>query len=268
MRARRRVRRRRSPSAWRAACSASRSTTSAPDRGFYDGVRRRDGLRRRSRAAAARRRRAGRAGRDPPRRARALSARRRTPRSPRGGERAAADLTDDEIVAQLRVIMFGAIETIQSRDHEHDPAAAPRSRVARGWCAPTAPCCRTRSRSRCGSSRRSRSSSAGRPPTGRARRRRARRAASSSASRCSPRTATRPCSRIRCGYDVRRENARRHLSFSFGEHFCLGAHLARLELATALGRILDRFPNLRLVTCEEPGGFAFRRPATLELEWR
>ena len=69
-------------------------------------------------------------------------------------------------------------------------------------------------------------------------------------------------------YDVHRENARRHLAFSFGEHFCLGAHLARLELATALGRILDRLPDLRLVACEEPAGFAFRRPATLELEWR
>jgi cytochrome P450 len=69
-------------------------------------------------------------------------------------------------------------------------------------------------------------------------------------------------------YDIRRENARRHLAFSFGEHFCLGAHLARLELATAVDRILDRLSNLRLVACEEPAGFAFRRPATLQLEWR
>jgi len=69
-------------------------------------------------------------------------------------------------------------------------------------------------------------------------------------------------------YDIHRENARRHLAFSFGEHFCLGAHLARLGLATAVGRILDRLSNLRLVACEEPAGFAFRRPATLQLEWR
>ena len=68
-------------------------------------------------------------------------------------------------------------------------------------------------------------------------------------------------------YDLHRENARRHLAFSFGEHFCLGAHLARLELVTALGRILDRLPGLRLVACGEPSGFAFRRPATLEVEW-
>jgi cytochrome P450 len=68
-------------------------------------------------------------------------------------------------------------------------------------------------------------------------------------------------------YDVRRENGRRHLAFSFGEHFCLGAHLARLEIVEALGRLLDRLPGLRLVECEEPSGFAFRRPARLELAW-
>jgi len=68
-------------------------------------------------------------------------------------------------------------------------------------------------------------------------------------------------------YDVHRENARRHLAFSFGEHFCLGAHLARLEITEALGRLLDRLPGLRLVDCEEPAGFAFRRPARLELAW-
>ena len=68
-------------------------------------------------------------------------------------------------------------------------------------------------------------------------------------------------------YDPRRENARRHLAFSFGEHFCLGAHLARIEIARALGLLLERLPELRLVSCAEPAGFAFRRPATLEVAW-
>jgi cytochrome P450 len=67
-------------------------------------------------------------------------------------------------------------------------------------------------------------------------------------------------------YDVRRPNARRHLSLSFGEHFCLGAHLARMELRAALERLLA-LPGLRLVAAQEPAGFAFRRPATLELAW-
>jgi cytochrome P450 len=68
------------------------------------------------------------------------------------------------------------------------------------------------------------------------------------------------------GYDVHRANARHHLSFSFGEHHCLGTHLTRIEVPAALERLLD-LPDLRLVACEEPAGFAFRRPATLELAW-
>ena len=67
-------------------------------------------------------------------------------------------------------------------------------------------------------------------------------------------------------YDITRENARRHLSFSFGEHFCLGAHLARIELRSALERVLA-LPGLRLVAADEPAGFAFRRPAALRLAW-
>ena len=37
----------------------------------------------------------------------------------------------------------------------------------------------------------------------------------------------------------------RHLAFSRGPHFCLGAPLARLEAEVALGALLRRFPNLR-----------------------
>lgn len=68
-------------------------------------------------------------------------------------------------------------------------------------------------------------------------------------------------------FDIQRQNARRHLSFSFGEHFCLGAHLARLELRAALERLID-LPGLRLVSVEEPAGFAFRRPPALHLAWQ
>jgi cytochrome P450 len=39
-------------------------------------------------------------------------------------------------------------------------------------------------------------------------------------------------------------------TFGFGTHFCLGAHLARAELQTALQVILGRLPNLRLRTTE------------------
>lgn len=37
-----------------------------------------------------------------------------------------------------------------------------------------------------------------------------------------------------------------HLAFGVGPHFCLGAHLARLEVSTMLRALLDRAPNLTL----------------------
>jgi cytochrome P450 len=43
-----------------------------------------------------------------------------------------------------------------------------------------------------------------------------------------------------------RENARQHVSFGAGPHHCLGASLARLEAAIALGRMTARFPGLAL----------------------
>ena len=48
--------------------------------------------------------------------------------------------------------------------------------------------------------------------------------------------------------DVRREDAKRHLAFSFGPHFCLGASLARAEAVAALQRLVETFPNLELAT--------------------
>ena len=47
--------------------------------------------------------------------------------------------------------------------------------------------------------------------------------------------------------DVRRD-ARNHLSFGGGVHYCLGASLARLEGAVAFTELLRRCPDLELVT--------------------
>lgn len=47
-------------------------------------------------------------------------------------------------------------------------------------------------------------------------------------------------------FDVRRDNAGRHLAFSGGRHFCLGAALARLEGEAGLRRFFTHFPDARL----------------------
>jgi cytochrome P450 len=49
-------------------------------------------------------------------------------------------------------------------------------------------------------------------------------------------------------FDLERVNAREHLSFGLGIHFCLGAALARKEASVALSLMLDQFPTLRLAT--------------------
>jgi cytochrome P450 len=59
--------------------------------------------------------------------------------------------------------------------------------------------------------------------------------------------------------DVARKPAD-HIAFGDGIHFCLGAALARLEGQIAIGTLLRRFPNLRLVDedSEWGGSFAIR----------
>jgi cytochrome P450 len=37
-----------------------------------------------------------------------------------------------------------------------------------------------------------------------------------------------------------------HLAFGLGPHFCLGANLARMEIETVIGALLERLPDLRL----------------------
>ncbi len=50
--------------------------------------------------------------------------------------------------------------------------------------------------------------------------------------------------------DIARADARSHLSFGGGHHFCLGAALARLEAQITIGSLIRRFPGLTLA--EEP----------------
>jgi cytochrome P450 len=70
-------------------------------------------------------------------------------------------------------------------------------------------------------------------------------------------------------FDIRRTNARLNLAFAQGPHFCLGAQLARIETIIAVGRLLDRLPGLRLDPNHPnaPRGLVFRKPATLQVRW-
>ncbi len=48
-------------------------------------------------------------------------------------------------------------------------------------------------------------------------------------------------------FDIHRE-IKRHMSFGYSSHFCLGAHLARLEGRVALEEVLKRFPEWEVDT--------------------
>jgi len=48
-------------------------------------------------------------------------------------------------------------------------------------------------------------------------------------------------------FDIERGQAS-HLAFGGGIHFCLGAHLARLETQIAIGRLVQRCPRMQLVS--------------------
>ena len=70
-------------------------------------------------------------------------------------------------------------------------------------------------------------------------------------------------------FDLRRPEAARHLAFARGPHFCIGAHLARLETVTAVSTLVSRLPRLRL-DAEHPApvrGLVFRKPAELRVLW-
>jgi cytochrome P450 len=67
-------------------------------------------------------------------------------------------------------------------------------------------------------------------------------------------------------FDVRRENARHHLAFGKGIHFCIGSALGKLEARLALEALTARFPGLRLVPDQQltfHPNISFRGPQAL-----
>ncbi len=68
-------------------------------------------------------------------------------------------------------------------------------------------------------------------------------------------------------FDIHRKEGA-HLAFATGDHFCVGAWLARAEGRSAFRALFDRLPNLRLA--EDPielHGWEFRRPLRLNVSW-
>ncbi|MFJ5713234.1 cytochrome P450 [Neobacillus sp. NPDC093127] len=70
-------------------------------------------------------------------------------------------------------------------------------------------------------------------------------------------------------FDITREKVKGHMAFSMGSHFCVGAWMARLQLAISLPLIMGRLTNLRLNPNEESKfwGFGFRGLLNLHVQW-
>jgi cytochrome P450 len=60
-------------------------------------------------------------------------------------------------------------------------------------------------------------------------------------------------------------NPQGHIAFGFGQHFCLGAHLARAEMVVAIDVLLDRLRHLRLAAPPRFIGTVVRGPESLSV---
>lgn len=72
-------------------------------------------------------------------------------------------------------------------------------------------------------------------------------------------------------FDLHRENAKRHIAFGKGIHFCIGSALGKLEARLTLEALTGRFPSLSLVpdqTLTFHPNISFRGPQALWAEVR
>ena len=74
-----------------------------------------------------------------------------------------------------------------------------------------------------------------------------------------------PPNRALSSFDIDREQ-KPHASFGSGPHLCIGMHLARMEMRTAMNAILDRLPGLRFDPAARAPwvtGLLFRMPTAV-----
>ena len=71
-------------------------------------------------------------------------------------------------------------------------------------------------------------------------------------------------------FDIHRPDARSHISFGKGIHYCLGARLARMEAVIMLEVLTEQIPSLRLLegqSLRRFPNFTFRGPRRLLVAW-
>jgi cytochrome P450 len=71
-------------------------------------------------------------------------------------------------------------------------------------------------------------------------------------------------------FDIHRPDARRHLAFGQGIHFCLGAPLARMQAKVVVEELARALPGLKVVpgqVVRYSANVAFRSPLALHVQW-
>ena len=71
-------------------------------------------------------------------------------------------------------------------------------------------------------------------------------------------------------FDIERQNARQHLSFGFGIHYCIGNILGKLQTRVALEELMTKLPDIQLIgdgNVEFGDNLSFRVPMTVPVTW-
>ncbi|WP_024368481.1 cytochrome P450 [Arthrobacter sp. TB 26] len=72
-------------------------------------------------------------------------------------------------------------------------------------------------------------------------------------------------------FDIDRKNAREHLSFGFGIHYCLGNKLAKLQAKIAVEEVVRLAPQLQVMNADDikfRENLSFRVPETVPVSWK